>query len=69
MTFTPNLPASMRRLYGAVGLLAGISALAIPALETFERALLGIFCVGMIASAVAGYCCVRGLIGWRAGRR
>jgi hypothetical protein len=69
MTFTPNLPVTMRRLYALIGLLAGIAAMAIPSLELFERALLGIICVGMITSGVAGYCCVRGLIAWRTGRR
>ncbi len=69
MTFTPNLPATMRRLYGLVGVLAGISALAIPSLEMFERGLLGILSVGLIVSAAAGYCCIRGLLGMRTARR
>ena len=69
MIITPNLPAPMRRLYGLVGIAAGILAMAIPSLELYERAILAIVCVGMIASAVVGYCCVRGLLGLRAGRR
>lgn len=69
MTFTPNLPATMRRLYGLAGVLAGIAALAIPSLEMFERGLLGIVSVGLIVSAAAGYCCIRGLLGMRAVRR
>ncbi|MEP7367818.1 MAG: hypothetical protein ABI972_31540 [Acidobacteriota bacterium] len=69
MIITPNLPTSMRRLYGLVGIAAGILALAIPSLEVYERGLLAIVCVGMITSALVGYCCVRGLLGLRAGRR
>jgi len=69
MTFTPNLPASLRRLYALAGVLAGVSALAIPSLELFERGLLGIVGVGLIVSAAAGYCCIRGLLGAWAARR
>ena len=69
MTFTPNLPTSMRRIYGLAGVLAGISALALPSLEAFERGILGIVSLGLVVSAVAGYCCIRGLLGLRAARR
>ena len=59
----------MRRLYGFVGVLAGISALAIPSLEGFERGLLAIVSVGLVVSAAAGYCCIRALLGLGAARR
>lgn len=56
-------------MYGFVGVLAGISALAIPSLEGFERGLLAIVSVGLVVSAAAGYCCIRALLGLGAARR
>jgi len=69
MTITPNLPAPMRRLYLGVGSLAGVVAAAGTGLEWFERGLLGLVCVFLLAGAITGYCGVYQLLGFGARRK
>jgi len=69
MTITPNLPAPIRRLYLGVGSLSGAVGAAAPGLEWFERGLLGLVCVFLLAGAITGYCGVYQLLGFGARRK
>ena len=69
MTFTPNLPPSMRRLYALTGAISGIAALAIPSLELFERGILAVVGLTLLVSAWCSYCALRALLRFGAKRK